>query len=178
MFRHKGWVVVAFCSASVACGESATEVPPPALTVSPDTIAIVEPQAVSSLFLASSGQTAGNWQISSKPGWVTITPESGSLTGDIIQVQVEADLQALSEPVTVGTIHVISDAGSGSASVKVELDYTPRVSMSESDLQIGATDDQATLRVTNAGRSALTWTLSSPEPWLVIEPSSGRQPCP
>ena len=173
MTGRSRWVRLAACAALVTgCGESTTE-PAPELTVSPDPVLLTEAEPTASLFLASGGRQAGQWQISQSPDWTTITPSSGTLTGEIVEVQVTADIAVLTDPVTLGSIQVVSDAGAGQVAVSASLDFTPRLEVSSSNVSIGSTETEASLRITNTGRSRITWSLSSDESWLTLSPSGG-----
>jgi hypothetical protein len=120
------------------------------------------------------------YSLSEPTSWVTsVNPMSGSSTGEHDIITVSIDTTGMSVGSYSGPVSIISDGGSGSFTVSVNivtvapaLSYTP-TQYTFSPLAPGHTTS-ATFQIWNSGSGGtLTYTLTESAIWVTVSPTSG-----
>ena len=132
----------------------------------------------------NSGTGTLDWSVSEEAAWLSLSPTSGSSTGEHDSVTVSVDISGMSAGDYDATI-TISDpeATNSPQTVPVSLNIStpstePTIAFSPGSLSFGATEggdnpaDQ-TLEIWNSGTGTLDWSVSEEAAWLSLSPTSG-----
>jgi len=114
------------------------------------------------------------WSVSTKPDWVIINPNSGTLNKQIIQVQVIPTVDGLYEGEHTGKIEIITNgAGKAAATIQLYVNAHPVAKVQPDEITIESSETQKTFFISNTGTGFLSWQLDSFPSWISFEPSSG-----
>lgn len=135
-----------------------------------------------SFSVSNSGGGTLNWSASDNASWISVSPTSGTNSGNV-NVTVNAsgksagtytgkvtvsDADATNSPKTVTVTLTISGGGSGG---------TPKISLNRIKMYFGAAGSVGTSTqyciVSNSASGTLNWKASSNRSWLIVSPSSG-----
>ncbi len=130
--------------------------------------------------ITNSDGTTLNWQITESCSWLTVTPETGSSTGEPNDVTLSVDITGLDWG-DYNCVLTISDpcAFNSPKTVPVALTVTGSIiglSSSQfnfSALQDGSNPQDQILTVHNAGGGTLNWGITEDSDWLSVIPDSG-----
>ncbi|MCP4218326.1 MAG: hypothetical protein GY765_27060 [bacterium] len=132
------------------------------------------------LSISNGGSGTLNWSITDNASWLSVSPNSGTDSGDMaVSVTVSGlsagthngaititDTNASNSPVTVNVTLNLSQTGQAVISIdKSALIY--------SGLEDGAAPPSQTFLVDNSGTGTLTWSISDTASWLACTPTSG-----
>ena len=128
--------------------------------------------------ITNSGGGTLSWSISSSQTWLIVNPTSGS--GDAT-ITVSINSTNLTPSTYLPEITINSSNASNNpqkVSITYKVDQQPKIVLSSSSLSFYAMQGQSvpsaqTFTITNGGGSTLNWNISSPQSWLVVNPSSG-----
>ncbi|MFL5384711.1 MAG: BACON domain-containing protein [Longimicrobiaceae bacterium] len=157
------------------CKDSTSPRPVPAtLGAGPSQIELTDAQLSGTLYLTttpSRGQL--EWQLVAKPDWIALNPTSGTVKGTT-QVSVQATIPANAEPGTLGgTIELVSDGGTASIPVRLQVSPDPRAQTSAAAVTVPENNDTARFTLTNSGRGTLQWSLTASRPEVTVAPAQG-----
>jgi len=110
-----------------------------------------------------------SWSASATEPWITLEQTSGS--GDR-QVLVTVDRTGMSGGTYAGYIHVTSDGGN--ASVLVTMNVGPVLTVDPGHLDFGYFTTVRYLDIENTGSGLLSWAVTTPTPWIGVDPASGE----
>lgn len=138
-----------------------------------------QPNPAAQIFsLKNSGSGVLRWSLTKDQPWVTATPDTGSIDSTSIVVAVAVNILGL----IAGThqANLIVDSNGGRAVIAITLTIAPpqpSLAFTPNALQFAATQGGANppeqlLVIRNAGSGALTWKLTSNQPWLRAEPDT------
>jgi glucose/arabinose dehydrogenase len=162
--------------------------PPPALAVSPSSLAFSATAgganpAAKTLSVTNTGSGTLSFSASDDAGWLSLSAATGSAPKD---VSVAVDTGGLATGTYTATITV--DAGSASGSPRtipvtltVAAPAPPALALSPTLLSYAATQGGAApaaqpVTVSNTGGGTLTYTVADDQPWLSASPASGTAP--
>ncbi len=131
----------------------------------------------------NSGAGSLDWLLGKDIGWLSVSPESGTSSGEKDEVQVSVEIASLPAGTHHGTLTVSADESQGSPkSVQVTLEIipspAPELSCSPSSFSFFATvggnnPPPQTLQVWNSGTESLDWSIHEDIAWLSAAPDSG-----
>jgi hypothetical protein len=158
-------------------------VAPPALALSTTSLAATVAQgqnaAAQSFTIRNAGGGTLSWSVSSGAGWLSVSPASGSTTGELDSVGVTFSTASLAAG-SYSAALTVSGTGVTSQTVSVSLTVTPPpavLALSTNLLSVTATQGQnaaaQSFTVRNAGGGALSWSVASNTSWLSVSPASG-----
>ncbi|UCH85588.1 MAG: BACON domain-containing protein, partial [Candidatus Latescibacterota bacterium] len=147
---------------------------PPVLVVSPDSLVILDSDPNASLFMSTNPPGSVTWQVSSKPNWIQVNPDSGLVGESIIEIEVSADNTGLQPSTYIGKIEIISTGGEGEVGVAFGVNPHPIASLSVSSLEFNSSSTETSFELSNTGTGLLQWTISASENWLTFVPASGN----
>lgn len=159
-----------------ACGGNDSAAPPVAstLSVSPLNISFSDTATTRSLYLTtmpSGGRL--EWQVVSKPSWLTVQPQSGVIQGSIVTVQLSASGLATAEPGTLaGKLDLISNGGAASVQLTAVVSANP-IATASTSTAVPGTADTSSFSITNTGRGTLFWQVVAPAAWMTLAPNNG-----
>ena len=145
----------------------------PLLTVSPTAFSFDAAQSSASLTVSNAGVGTLEWSVQSKPDWLTLTPDSGSVTGSQV-VMLTANLAALAPGTQHGELILASNGGTRGLAVTAFVIAPPTIEVSETEIDFGGSLTVLAFDVANVGSGTLTWALTSDLPTAFgISPASG-----
>jgi len=115
------------------------------------------------------------YTISDDKAWISVSPTSGSSTGEHDTITVTVDRSGLSPGHYTGTVTIDPNYGANqSVSVSMDVPETdPALCRSPSSLDFGTSSTSKTFGVWNCGGGTLSYTISDNRPWIRVSPSSG-----
>ena len=125
----------------------------------------------------SSGIGSFSYSIDADASWITVTPESGTVSVQPDIVNIRIDRTSL-EPGNYTQLLVITTENAGTATVDVIVTVfdptAPQLGVSAVNLNFGDDVVSLPLTVTNAGgQGRLEWSASNSQPWLLLSNNSG-----
>ncbi|WP_133686850.1 BACON domain-containing protein [Maribacter spongiicola] len=146
------------------------------LVVSPKN-AVLTKDVITKIFLSSSPVSSLEWQVGSKPDWLSVTPSSGVLGNQLTQIDILPISENLIAGSTVtGTIEFIT-VGAGKISVEVEyfVEIPPvsQFGLSTEELVFDYNQDTGNFQVINGGEVDFVWNLNNTEGSLNFSIESG-----
>lgn len=130
----------------------------------------------------NSGKNVLNYSISSGNWWISVTPTSGSSTGEHDTILVQYNTAGVAPGTYDGTITVSSAyALNNPTTINVTLTVSPlgspTISVSSSSLTVSCMEGQnasdQTFEVWNSGGGTLNYTVTSNAWWMSVTPTSG-----
>jgi len=137
------------------------------------------------LKIKNSGPGTLNYTISDDADWMTITPASGSSSGQIVEHTISVDKTSLaarnkeySATITVTSPNAYNNPQKVTAKLKLEKEPPPKIEVTPESLSFstkeGSTNlSSQTITVKNEGQGTLNYTISDDASWLNINPKSG-----
>jgi hypothetical protein len=141
----------------------------PVLSVSPSSLDFDSTKTQQSISINNTGSGSLAWSVSSNQNWMTINPASGTNTGT---VNVVLNRSGLSPGDYSGIVTLTSNGGNTNINVTMHV-ASPVLSVSTSSLNFDSTKTQQSFSVSNTGSGSLTWSASSNQSWMTINPTSG-----
>lgn len=143
------------------------------IIISPDELMLNDGET-GKLFISVQPPQEFQWNIGAKPDWLKLTPSSGSVSSQIVEIEVVPDPVGLSEGKQTGTIEIVTN-GAGKATSKVEfyVNAHPLASVTPTSLYFSETEDQKLIFIKNTGTGFLSWELQPQPSWLVFNHYSG-----
>ncbi|HEX2092980.1 MAG TPA: hypothetical protein VHG28_11280 [Longimicrobiaceae bacterium] len=167
---------LALLAALSACKDGGLPTSGVALVASPSLVQITEEKPTDKVFLSTTPAGKLDWQITTKPSWVTVTPSSGTIRGKPVEVTVSADFSKTEPGTYTGKLELISSGGAASINVQGVVAPNPIATLSPAALSIPDGMDSATVALTNSGKGTLTWQVSAAHAWASVSPTSGFLP--
>ncbi len=137
------------------------------------------------LQISNSGGGTLNWSVStsSNPFGLSLSPASGSSTGETDNVTVSVNIAGLAAGSYPGTITISAPGATNTpqttaVTLNVTAPTTPIISRSPASMNFfatvgGANPANQTLAISNSGGGSLNWSVSDNQPWLSLSPTSG-----
>jgi hypothetical protein len=162
--------------------------PPPEIGVSPTSLTFSGKEGGSnpssqSIRIRNNGEEALNYSIADDANWLSVSPTSGSSTGQEITHTVSVNINGMSEGTYNGTITInSSNAINSPQKVGVTLTLSkqtpPEISVTPSSLTFsgkegGSSPSSQNIRVKNTGEGTLNYSISDDADWLSVSPDSG-----
>jgi hypothetical protein len=147
----------------------------PTLQGTPLTLSLTEAHPTGSFFLTTipEGKSLG-WQLKTKPDWLTVTPDRGTVRGTTVVVVTAAPPPTHEPGLMSGSVELTTASGAVlNLTVEVDLPPTPHLVYSATSIAIPASSDTGTITITNAGRGGVSWRAGSAVSWLTVLPPSG-----
>lgn len=122
-----------------------------------------------------------SYAISTSAAWLSVTPASGTSTGETDAISVRMDPSGLAAGTHSGSV-TVSAAGASNAPQTIAVSFSvkakaPSLSLSTTTLaasaEEGAGAASSGFSVRNAGGGTLSFTVASSTPWLSVSPASG-----
>lgn len=160
-------------------------VPPPLLSVSPTAITFDcmegENPPRESVVIRNVGTGEFSWEISDDTDWLSVSPASGSNSGEEDALEARAHVSGLVPGTYTATITVTATAVNSPQEVDVTLivrEKPPTISVSPtllsfSSFEGGENPPPQQLAVKNAGRGEMDWQVSGDMAWLTLSPQEG-----
>jgi hypothetical protein len=137
------------------------------------------------LQIKNSGVENLTYTIADDADWLTIFPNSGTSTGQVIEHTVSVDKSGLAsrgEPYTAKITVTSTQACNNPQQVTVTLNLSeqppPEISVTPKNVSFsaavgGSNPPAQTIRVRNSGQGTLNYTISDDANWLAVNPASG-----
>lgn len=134
------------------------------------------------LSLRNSGGGTLSWNASDNSSWISLSPTSGSSTGETDNVQVSINTSGLATGTYNGTISI---SASGASNTPQTRTVTLNLSEGQPIIDIatgnhtfnaqiaGGNPPAQTLSLRNSGGGTLNWNVSDNQSWLSLSPTSG-----
>ena len=124
--------------------------------------------------LSNEGNIPLTWNIDEEIDWLKILPDSGSLEADSSEdVTFDVNRANLTPGTYTGAVRVSSDSGQHEIAIEIEVAARPLLSVSEVDLDYGATLDTRNLMLGNQGNAPLQWHLDYKKPGIEASKAAG-----
>ena len=162
--------------------------PPPEIWVSPTSMTFSGEVGGSNpssqnMVIRNIGEETLNYAISDDADWLSVSPASGSSTGQDIVHTVSVNISGLSEGTHNGTM-TITDANAVNSPQKVGVTLTlgkqtpPEISVVPSSLTFsgkegGSNPSSQSIVIKNSGKGTLDYTISDDADWFGVSPGSG-----
>jgi len=159
--------------------------PPPLLSVSPMAITFDcmegENRPIEQMLIRNVGTGEFSWEISDDADWLSVSPTSGSNSGEEDALEARADVSGLSPGTYTATITITATTVNSPQEVDVTLivrEMPPTISVSPtllsfSSFEGGENPAPQQLAVKNAGRGEMDWQVSGDMVWLTLSPQEG-----
>jgi hypothetical protein len=131
----------------------------------------------------NSGPGTLNWGVSDNADWLSLSPTSGSSSGEHGEVTVSVDTTGMSAGDHSATITIAAAGATNTPwtlSVSLTLTGTagPTIAFTPASLSFSAVAGEAnpanqTLEIWNSGTGTLDWSVSDDAAWLALAPTSG-----
>ena len=162
--------------------------PPPVLVRSPASISFSAVEGGSNpstqtLDVSNGGAGTLDWTVSEAAPWLSLSPASGDATTETDNVAVSVDITGLVAGTYTATITAVAEAPATGTPQTTEVTLTvvaaPVLVRSPGTISFvavegGSNPSTRTLEISNGGGSTLSWSVSEPEPWLSLSPTSGN----
>jgi hypothetical protein len=136
------------------------------------------------LKIKNSGHKNLSYTMSDDADWLRIDPANGSSSGQVVEHAIsidKANLSARGEPYSATITVVCAEAYNNPQKVSVSLQITteppPEIWVSPAELsftaKLGTNPSPQTIRLKNTGKGTLSYTLTTDEAWLSVNPGSG-----
>ena len=126
------------------------------------------------LYLTTKPEKEVTWQITGSPGWLEITPSSGTLRGEITEISIVSTVTGLNEGYHPGTIEIISNtAGKAIAAGHLHVGANPIGSIEPASLSFPTGTDIQYMTIENTGSGYLQWELNPSMLWVDVSPPAG-----
>ncbi len=125
-----------------------------------------------------SAQPVGSfqWSVSSKPDWISVSPDSGLVGDELVEIEVLPNTEGLTAGTHSGMLELVSN-GAGKVSVDIQiLVEDPPVSIlavSQGELEFDFSENSKDFYVINEGGTDYDWTIENSNSDLSIVPSTG-----
>ncbi|MDP8239170.1 MAG: choice-of-anchor D domain-containing protein [Candidatus Hatepunaea meridiana] len=171
-------LVLIVLSIGAGCGDDGdsptTPAQDPALSISATSLDFGSTDDYKTFTITNSGEGTLEWAITFDENWLSASPTSGTTTTGSSVVTITVDRDGLSDGSYNGTITVDPNVGANkTVSVQMTVAPQPELSLSESSLDFGSTDNEKTFTITNSGVGTLEWAITVDENWLSASPTSG-----
>ncbi len=141
--------------------------------LSPDEI-MINDEETGSVFLTVQPAQKFEWSISFRPDWIEVTPSSGIVDDEIIELKVKKNETLLSQGKHNGKIEIITNgAGIAEVDVTVCVDARPIIAVEPTNISFLENESQKVIRVSNLGTGFLNWEIKGIPSWLGLSNSSG-----
>ncbi len=148
-------------------------VTPVALAVSPGPLVLTSQSPTDTMYVTTTPVGKLEWRIVGKPEWVTVTPSSGRVNREPVEVTVTANFGNAEPGNYAGMIEFVSEGGVASVEVKGTVTSNPVATLTPTPVQFAAGVDSLKVTISNTGRGVLGWTAAGLPSWLTIFPSTG-----
>ncbi len=165
-----------------------SETPPPQIGVNPTSLSFSAQEggsdpASQNIQIKNLGEETLNYSISADVGWLSVSPENGTSTGQDNGHDVKVDISGLSEGAYNGTI-TISDTNAINNPQTVDVTLTiskqpqPQIGVSPSSFTFSAQEGGSnpasqSIVISNSGAGTLNYSITDDAGWLSINPTSG-----
>ncbi|MBS2213591.1 hypothetical protein KEM09_19440 [Carboxylicivirga mesophila] len=169
------WFLFIAFAVSYGCSDDSEEPPvvDAELVVSPGILSF-NASDTGLLYLSVQPASKFTWQISSAPEWLNISPMSGTVKDEIIELQITAKAEGLGEGNHSGQIEIISNgAGHFRATVVMHVDPHPVAQVEPAKVDLG-TENEKSIFINNSGTGILTWQLKDAPEWVSLSRTDGR----
>lgn len=158
---------------------------PPSIGVSQNLLSFSAVQGANpanqSFSVSNTGGGTLDYTVSDNQSWISVTPTSGSSTGEADAIQVSIASAALAPGIYNGTVTVQQTGGALSAAVAIELAISPagppQITLTPGSLtfnkRVGDPPTFQFLNVRNSGGGVLNFIVAPSENWLRVEPTQG-----
>ena len=177
----------AFAGSAFAPERNFVILPTPTISRSPATMTFTgltggANPASQTLQISNSGGGTLNWSVSANQTWLTLSPGSGSATGEIDNVSVSANIAGLAAGTYSATITIAAPGATNTPQTTAVIfniaPQLPTISRSPDNMTFtavagGPNPTSQTLQISNSGGGTLNWSVSANQTWLTLSPSSG-----
>jgi uncharacterized lipoprotein YmbA len=130
--------------------------------------------------IRNSGVQALNYQISADQEWISVSPTSGSSTGEWDEIEVSINISNLSQGSYEGNVTVSAENASNSPqTLTIQLTvFSSTIELDKTSLSFEGTKGEAnpspqTFRIRNSGPGTLNYQISTDKDWISVSPLSG-----
>ncbi len=143
------------------------------IIVSPEKV-MLNDNETRTLYLSVQPQGAFQWNITTKPDWIEISPSSGTLRDEIIELELTPDHTGLNEGKHSGVIEIITN-GAGKEKINIELSVNarPLADVNPKEITFSGGESEKVITVSNIGTGFLNWEFQSLPDWINLDPESG-----
>lgn len=154
-------------------GNDAIVSPTSQILISPDDVMINEDET-GKIFISVQPPVEVEWNVSTKPNWIDISPSSGILNNEIVELQITPKPDGLEDGKHRGEIEIItSGAGKARVSVVICIAARPIAKVEQTEMVYGENETEKMISITNIGTGFLNWELQSLPEWINVSQDSG-----
>ncbi|MGA1824414.1 MAG: SBBP repeat-containing protein [bacterium] len=123
--------------------------------------------------ISNTGLGKLSWSISADQEWLRIDPNylSNDTYAELDTIGVSVNRDCLAAGQYSGKIHIISNGGE--STINVSMEVVPKLSVSTDSLDFGDSINDVTFAISNKGQGKLSWSMTSDQKWLRIDPNYG-----
>jgi len=148
--------------------------PTPHLSRSPSSLDFETSSTSKTFTVWNSGGGTLNYTINDSKNWISVSPTSGSSTGEHDTITVSVNRSGLSEGHYTGTVTINSNGGSQTVQIAMDVPApTPHLSCSPSSIDFGLSSISATFSIWNSGGGILKYNITTNVDWISVSSSSG-----
>jgi hypothetical protein len=145
----------------------------PQLTATPIVLDFSTNQSELGVTLSNTGTGDLTWNASTQDGWISVTPNSGTIGVGSSNVQIKVNRSGLNPGNYNGSVTFSSNGGNQTVTVKLTIPSSPILNVSPKDLDFGEIENLKFLQINNIGTGTLSWNIVSNQNWLTVSPSQG-----
>ncbi|MCE7995099.1 MAG: hypothetical protein HEP71_24180 [Roseivirga sp.] len=142
------------------------------LSVSPTTLDFVDTKTILPIEISNTGDGLLSWEIIENIPWLTISDESGSITGSERQtVTVSVNRASLNQG-NYENVFTISSNG-GNVVVEAKVEVKTLLCVDPTDLNFGTSTEAKSVFVENCGNGTIDYSVVPDSDWIKVSTSSG-----
>ncbi len=160
---------------SFACSDNNEDEPvvEAQIVVSPEILTFNESET-GLLYLSVQPAAKFTWQVASAPEWLNVSPISGVINDDIIELQLTGNAEGLRQGNHSGELEIITNgAGKLTTTIIMSVDPHPIAKVEPANVDL-STDSEKTISIFNTGTGSLTWQLKGAPEWVSLSRTDGR----
>jgi hypothetical protein len=144
----------------------------PLLFVHPSSLDFGTSVFQSNFTIGNAGGGTLSWTVSPSVPWISVSETSGM---GLATITVTVDRGSLPTGSYSGTVEVSSNGGNETVTVTMGVVLEPNLEASPTELYFSSNTSTQIISILNSGGGELRWSISSDQPWMSTNPTSGVQ---
>lgn len=142
------------------------------LSVTPTTLDFLDTKTTLPIEISNTGQGTLTWEIVEDIPWLTISDESGVITGSERKtVTITVNRESLGQGSHNNSFTVSSNAGNKTINARVEV--KPQLCVTPTDLNFGTTTEAKSVSLENCGNGTIEYSVVPNSDWIKVSTTSG-----
>ncbi|MBU2491145.1 MAG: hypothetical protein KJ571_00870 [Bacteroidetes bacterium] len=146
----------------------------PILKINPSILTFTDENNNSAFEISNGGGGILTWHLETDSDWINISTLSGTTTNEIDLVKVSVNTSKLIPGNYTGNIKVSSNFGSEIIKISLVIPVTSKLEFNPASIIFNENQSVSSIDIINSSKIPLEWQLTASQPWIEINPSSGK----